>query len=282
MNENYKIYPYPVLWNNNDDYVDSYFNVNVDIKKEIGTIRIDVIFDLNNSDLKKMILNENAEYLIRVSSYSFYRTIKTTKNDVFSFYLKDKDLLDKVYFNFFIVAKTNLKSYYNKNFNKDYEETKFDIEKGSILAIGESIYFNINSKKENLSKTPSIFTVYKKETDEETPLEIELNDHKISIGLNKQDYEYYIMHSSNSLNILNSIIILPALIFIFERLKEDFNSYSDYRWFDSIKNLFEKNKQPFNEEFLLNKTSLELSQKVMLYPISKSLSNINELTNDEE
>ena len=76
--------------------------------------------------------------------------------------------------------------------------------------------------------------IYKKETNEQLPVEIELNDNKIRIGLNIEDYQnYYLTVHSNS-DVINAFLIYPVLIYTFERLKESFDEYSDYRWFKAL------------------------------------------------
>lgn len=49
-----------------------------------------------------------------------------------------------------------------------------------------------------------------------------MNSDKIRIALNKPDYINYhqLSQNSNNINIINSVIIFPALIFIFEQLKK--------------------------------------------------------------
>ncbi len=66
MEIKHKLYPYPVLWELNDDYNKSSFHANITAANKYKQTKIVADFDLNNEDLKKYILNGEAEYLIHI------------------------------------------------------------------------------------------------------------------------------------------------------------------------------------------------------------------------
>lgn len=170
----------------------------------------------------------------------------------------------------------------NYDFNDDYQGRKFNLQKGAILAIANQYNFKIDKEKEDLSQVPSIFTIYKKETTDETEAEIELYANKIRIGLNICDYENYNIGVQRTPDIINSFIILPALTYAFEQIKANYDDFKEYRWFRAIEKIFKKYSMTFNEDLLNTKSSFELAQKVMRCPISKSLKHIVEIDNDGE
>ena len=170
--------------------------------------------------------------------------------------------------------------YKNSNFNEDYSGESFNLKKGNIIAIADSYRFDIEKNDDNLEKVSSIFSICQKETVEQTGMTVDMNSEKIRIALNKTDYINYhqLSQNSNNINIINSIIIFPALIFIFEQLKKDFdeNDFVDYKWFRALRKIFEKNNQSLNKDLLENELSIDLAQKILNYPIERAFNSLKD------
>lgn len=272
-----RLYPHPVLRENNDDYINSSFEMDLSYERDIKRLKLNISFKLNNKTLEKMILDEKAQYVIHIECpKTSYRRIITTTEKILSENLKDENILGKIQVTSFIVVKENILDYENESFNSDYFGMKFNLEKGTILAIGDSYKIDVDKEKESLGNVPSIFTICKKMTTDETGINIEYNMNKIRIDLNIFDYERYtqLVSSSNQfIDIINCSLIFPTLIYVFEKLKNEFDEIeeSDYRWFKALKNIFEKYGYRFNQELFENETSLQLAQKILDFPFSKSL-----------
>lgn len=272
-----RLYPHPVLRENNDDYINSSFEIDLSYERDIKRLKLNISFKLNNKTLEKMILDEKAQYVIHIECpKTSYRRITTTIEKSLSENLKDENILGKIQVTSFIVAKESILNYENESFNSDYFGMKFNLEKGTILAIGDSYKIDVDKEKESLGNVPSIFTICKKMTTDETGINIEYNMNKIRIDLNISDYERYtqLVSSSNQfIDIINCSLIFPTLIYVFEKLKNEFDEIeeSDYRWFKALKNIFEKYGYRFNQELFENETSLQLAQKILDFPFSKSL-----------
>ena len=84
--------------------------------------------------------------------------------------------------------------------------------------------------------------------------------------------------NSNNINIINSVIIFPALIFIFEQLKKDFddNDFDDYKWFRALGKIFEKNNLSLNKELLENQLSIDLAQRILNYPVERAFNSLKD------
>lgn len=272
-----RLYPHPVLRENNDDYINSSFEMDLSYERDIKRLKLNISFKLNNKTLEKMILDEKAQYVIHIECpKTSYRRIITTTEKSLSENLKDENILGKIQVTSFIVAKESILNYENESFNSDYFGMKFNLEKGTILAIGDSYKIDVDKEKESLGNVPSIFTICKKMTTDETGINIEYNMNKIRIDLNISDYERYtqLVSSSNQfIDIINCSLIFPTLIYVFEKLKNEFDEIeeSEYRWFKALKNIFEKYGYRFNQELFENETSLQLAQKILDFPFSKSL-----------
>ena len=74
------------------------------------------------------------------------------------------------------------------------------------------------------------------------------------------------------LPVLHSMLIVPTLIFTFERLKsEGISEYEDLRWYKSIERALKKHNLTLDAELLENTPSFELAQKSLDLPIDRAL-----------
>lgn len=285
MEIKYKLYPYPVLWDKNDDYKKpSKFSVEVDPKEDFKNIKLKINFLLKDKEIEKLIKENKAEYVVHIEgSSTYFREIISTKETEINYDLKDRDILGRLQVNFFILAKQDIKDYRNDNFNEDYSSETFNLKKGNIIAIADGYRFDIEKNDDELGKISLIFSICKKETVEQTGMTIDMGYEKIRIGLNITDYVNYsqLSQNPNKVDSANSVIIFPALIYIFEQLKKDFNEtdYTEYKWFRALENIFKKSGQKLNKELLENEISIDLAQRVLNYPIERAF---NSLTNEDE
>ena len=282
MEIKYRLYPYPVLWDKNDDYKKpSKFLAEVEAKENFKNIKLKINFLLKDKEIEKLIKENKAEYVIHIEAPStYFRELISTRETEINYDLKDNDILGRLQMSFFILAKEDILDYKNSNFNEDYSGESFNLKKGNIIAIADSYRFDIEKNDDNLEKVSSIFSICQKETVEQTGMTVDMNSEKIRIALNKTDYINYhqLSQNSNNINIINSIIIFPALIFIFEQLKKDFdeNDFVDYKWFRALRKIFEKNNQSLNKDLLENELSIDLAQKILNYPIERAFNSLKD------
>ena len=282
MEIKYRLYPYPVLWDKNDDYKKpSKFLAEVEAKENFKNIKLKINFLLKDKEIENLIKENKAEYVVHIEATStYFRELISTREAEINYDLKDNDILGRLQMSFFILAKEDILDYKNSNFNEDYSGESFNLKKGNIIAIADSYRFDIEKNDDNLEKVSSIFSICQKETVEQTGMTVDMNNEKIRIALNKTDYINYhqLSQNSNNINIINSIIIFPALIFIFEQLKKDFdeNDFADYKWFRALEKIFEKNKQNLNKELLENQLSIDLAQRILNYPIERAFNSLKD------
>ena len=289
MEIKYKLYPYPVLWDKNDDYKKpSKFSVEVEPKEDFKNIKLKINFLLKDKEIEKLIKENKAEYVVHIEgSSTYFREIISTKETEINYVLKDRDILGRLQVNFFILARQDIKNYKNDNFNDDYSSETFNLKKGNIIAIADGYRFDIEKNDDELGKISSIFSICKKETVEQTGMTIDMGYEKIRIGLNITDYVNYsqLSQNPNKVESVNSVIIFPALIYIFEQLKKDFNEtdYTEYKWFRALENIFKKNGEDLNKGLLENEISIDLAQRVLNYPIERAFNSlIHEDEGDDE
>lgn len=287
MEIKYKLYPYPVLWSLNDDYNNSSFTVDISARNEYKKTTITAEFDLNNSDLKKYISNGEAEYLIHIEcSLTAFRQVVASIDNQIKITIDETQLNGKISICPFIVAKKDIPNYTNSDFNQDYFGASFNVEKGAVLAVAEQVDFNLTKDYDELANLPSIFMICKKDTSDPIPMEVELDSEKIRINLNALDFKNYqiMCNMNNLLPVMHAGMILPALVFVFEKLRNDLNDYEEYRWFSGIRAALKKVNITLDEDTLNSRTSIELAQILLALPVSNSLSAIvsNEYSEDDD
>lgn len=278
MDIRYKLFPYPVLSSFSDDYINCRFVTEVRAVRDIK----DIVFYLNilmdNAELQSLIEAGKAEYVFHIEcSQTSYRSIVRTVEFENIKRIPESKLNGKVTICSFIVAKEYLKNYTNSLFNCDYGNMSFNIERGSILAIGGQTNIEIIKETEELSKIPSIFSIIRLDTDENIGMKFELGRDKITIQLPNETFYNY----KNSINmpafqpVLHSMLIMPALIYVFETLKcAGIEEYETYRWFKGIERILKKSDIDLNADTLENNPSYELAQKLLDLPIDRALKSL--------
>lgn len=289
MDIRYKLFPYPVLSPFSDDYVSSGFIAEVQVVRDIKEIVFHLNVLMDDGQLQRLIEEEKAEYVFHIEcSQTSYRTILSTKDTENIKRIAESELNGKVSVCSFIVAKENLKNYTNENFNQDYGKAAFTIEKGSVLAIGGQTNVEITKEVEELTKIPSIFSILRRDTDDSIGMQIDINGDKIKLWLSNE--EFYNYASATNMPafqpVLHSILVLPALIYTFETLKnagvEGIDEYGSYRWFKAIERILNKSEIGFNAETLENITSYELAQKILDLPVNRALASLTSIGMEDE
>ncbi|MBR3070822.1 MULTISPECIES: hypothetical protein [Fibrobacteraceae] len=272
-----RLYPYPVLSADTDDYIDSEFSFTVVPQKQLTEVSLDITISLNNAELQSRIDNDDAVILIHIecSKTSFRKAIKTT--DMHKVLLiSNKRLNGNVSICLFVVAAKDLVDYSNGKFNEDYEGMSFNIEKGNILAIGGQRILQVTKEAEELSKIPSIFTICRAMSDnEDEGMQIDLDRDKIVITLCDDAFKNYklLCNSTSKLPIFHAMVIIPALIYALESIRKDgINAYEGRRWFKSIRRTLERSDIKLDKDTLEMKPSYYLAQKMMESPVNKAFS----------
>lgn len=244
MDIRHRLYPYPVLSDTTDDYVNSSYSMDLEISKGIRELCFKISLKLDNKQIQQMIYEGLAEYVIHIEcSYTAYRTVIKTDDTTIEKSIPDHKLNGTVAVCAFIVAKTNLPAYYNSCFNEDYDGMSFHLHRGNIIAIGGQTNIKVTKEVEELSKIPSIFTICRNAEDIDDSMKIEITGEKIVIVLCNKSFGNYKMLTGmpQMLPVLHSMLIVPTLIFTFERLKSEGTSeYEDLRWYKSIERALKK------------------------------------------
>lgn len=281
MNITNRLFAYPVLSDEKDDYIKSLFNVDFEQAMQ-GVNSLKLIFDIamNCPELEQLILNGQAEYVIHLecSTTAFREVLRSVSK-----HIEHTIPIGRVNGSFdavaFVILKKNASNFYCTDWVDDYSGITFSLFPGSILAYQNLQSLDITKDYEEFTNAGSIFTIYKRITEDDRPAEINLDSSKIRIGLGTKDYDIYAIYATKTelQALFHSMLILPALVYVFEELKQEGGeeTYHNKEWFIALENAYSKRGIVFMEEVLYaEKTSYQLAQEAMELPLSKAFDQI--------
>ena len=156
----HKMYPYPVLAEFLDDYINSKFEVTAEIVTHGYDQRLYFNVTLKNEGLQQLIREGKAYYVYHLEcSQTGFRKAITTQEKISDIIISHKEVCGKLQICPFIVAATDIKNYTNTAFHPDYEGLPFSIEAGCVLAIASPREIIITKEIDDLAKIPSIFSI---------------------------------------------------------------------------------------------------------------------------
>lgn len=272
---------YPVLSEEKDDYEKSIFNVEFEHKMEgVNSLKMSFSIAMNCLELEQLISNGYAEYVIHLEcSNTAYREIITGISKHCEHVIPIERVNGTLEVVAFIILKKPLNSFSCSDWNEDYNGMSFNLLQGSILAYQNLSELDITKDFEEFTNANSIFRVYRRVTDEDKPADINLESSKIKIGLGSSDYDTYTLYSQKSelQHIINSMLILPVLVYVFEELKQEggYDAYHHREWYIALDKAYSKRGIVFMDELMnTDKTSFQLAQEAMELPLSKAFEQI--------
>ena len=277
-----RLYSHPVLSTMYDDYKNSVFKVTVKAYKKVRSMTIDINVELTNDKLNELIEKEIAKIVCHLecpkTKLRYTKDLNIGDNKI---EINNANLNDQLQIITFVVANKDIDNYYSSDFNDDFQDNKFYIEYGSVLAISNQIEIPIEKDIYDLSKVPSIVSIvpYASETDHK--IYIDMDSDKIMVRLQKNDYTNYSgvgKGKSKFTPILHSMLIIPALTYVFDVLKSDsetFYSYENKRWFKALDKRFNGMNKTFNYDDLKQQDSFTMAQEILEVPICEALEKLN-------
>ncbi|WP_312702454.1 hypothetical protein [Sedimentibacter sp.] len=284
MNITKRLFTYPVLSEEKDDYNLSVFDVDLQYRMSaVNNLQLEFNLTLDNEDLRNLITAGKAEYVIHIEcSNTAFRTTLHSITEQSSIDIPVGRISGKLEVIALIISKENINHFTNLDWNNDYTGVSFDLSKGSILGYKNLQTLDILKNYEELTNASSIFMIYKRLTTEEKPIDVNIDSPQIKIGLGTQEYETYahFCKKAQFQPILNSMLIFPALVYVFEELRQEtgIEANQGKAWYISLSKAYEKRGINFIDEINDElKTSIQLAQEAMELPISKALSMFTEL-----
>jgi len=282
-----KMFPYPMLWSETDDYLNSYFRFEyTGYRKQGAKIIFECFVELNDKYIVDLINSNKAKMFLHIeNSKTKFRDKVSIDIGNNEFSIDSYKINGKIEF-CPVVVLINDMDYSNDNFNTHFKNMNFKLPEGTIIAIGDAYTEVIEKETTDISKLKSIISVIRHEDDSFKGFDVSCDrKEKIYVKLPEKLYLSYskISLKNDSKNTIFSMIIIPAIEYSLNYLKEnirndyDLEEYADYRWYQVLmKKIIELYKlKKIDLDFISNMQVLEIAQKIMDYPLEEALKEIN-------
>lgn len=281
-----RLFPYPVLCEDTDDYIEGEFYVDAKLVEQ-GENDILVQFDmhLNNMGLRNLINTGKAEYVIHIEcSNTAFRTVIRTFSDTEQYRIMNSRVNGDINLLGMIVSKVKIGHYTNPTLNVDYEDITLNLDKASILAYDNMNPIHIAKNYEELAEKDSIFSVVKQmrmDQNEHNAIKFKLDSDKIKILVDDDLYNSYITYKGNSAMqpMMSSLLVMPALTFMMEVLRaEGVDDYTADYWFIKMEKYYALHGKSFIDDVIYGDDMIsEVIQEMLQLPIGKTLLSIPEI-----
>jgi len=270
---NNRNYPHPVL-GIGDDFING--NLNVDLKVSSNGVQIEIIpiFVLSNADLNEFIATGTATYISHIYCRgTLYREVfKTQKSLSEPIMIPAQKLNGEVEIDFFICASRKVDKYKSRDFNPDYGNTEFEIDRGDVFAYAGKGKFYANKSPEELKSISALMNIDCSNKNKE-PMYLDYSGEKITLMLSIEDYSNYKLIKGNPQyhGVILSSLVLPALIEALYFLEDETSKdYEVHAWYKALKEYKDKTKK--------YPDPLRMAQNIIDNPINKCF---EQLTIDE-
>lgn len=266
--------PYPILYKYNNDYKSSVFDVDIMAEMDFRTVKIQTEFKLTNEEILTLIAEEKACYLLHVECPSTsYRVVYESFKPRIDVALTHDNIRDVVEVCSFIVLKEDIQNYKNENFNRDYEGYTFNLDAGLRIAVGDAKKFMIKTETDDLENLPSIIRVSKNEEGSGDLMSVETwASDVIHVRLSPQYFDLYCsMGKSQYKNSIISMIFLPAILTVLNKMKYEEEEHADKKWYQVIASLLEENNIHIEELDTPSQPTLTVAQKILSFPVGRGL-----------
>jgi hypothetical protein len=234
---NDRLFPYPLLKKDNENFITSKFEINTEYRHNQKEYEFLLKVNLDEKNLLNLIDKGDVSLMCHLEcSKTKFRSIQKLKLGDNNFKINVSFLEGRLQLYGFIIAEKDIEKYYSKDFDSEYEGNSFFIEKGSILGVSEIPPIIIENRKENISNLPSIFDIMLDKENE--VMRVGLTQDRIKISLPLEQYKIRNANKTNfhSRNIMNSMIVFPALVFVLNELSKanSITEHGNLRWFAVI------------------------------------------------
>lgn len=235
MKTTYRDYPHPVLSFFNDDYKDKDFTSSITPINNNNTIDLIIDFNLNCNTLQTLLDNNQAEYLIHIECRrTRFRNAYNTTDSNYKISIEESLINGQLEIVTSIISKNNIDDFTSIEFHDDFKDNSFKIETGDVLAIAMDQVINIKKQDNELKKSSSLFNITLSDSDD--PLTWFIDNDSILVKLPKNSFDRYrnLISSTQSQNILTSIIVAPVLTEILTLLKNDADCFDSVEFIDIL------------------------------------------------
>lgn len=276
MNNNYiKSFAYPVLGNGDD------INQPLPVDSVIKSIKIvnedffvEVSMNHGNKDIDDLISQGLACYACEVSCpRTRLKGIFKSKESTLNFYLRRKELAQRVEVKPLVVVVEDISGYKNTYQHEDYGNVSFDMEIGDYLVIFPSFHFNVDITDVQLYSAGSILKIFEKKDSKRPWADIEGDF--IRLYVPSSIYKKFIKLAGNRNydDLFHASLALPFLTQAIYNYDESIHGV--YQWANVLKDRISKDPELRGYNINDKSNALNLAQILLKDPIERMMDNLS-------
>lgn len=265
-------YPYPVV-GNRDDVPGAAFQAALEMTTDRQAVYIDTLIKCSSKTINDLVKKGDACFVVHIEcSNTLYRKAFEFTEENHRLQIPSDNLNDAVEINIFTRAKKNLSGYRVDKAHADYGSVSFSVEKGDIIAVGESHVFYIESPFDALSPIGSIMQITETHKDGDQPMQVQYSGQKILIELSKKDFDDYkrLKGVDGVSTALTMSIVLPVLVDAIHLLQAS-EGDDDLRWVRSLRRRIESVGMKKDGD------PLEIAQRILELPLKRTFASARRL-----
>ncbi len=270
-----RLFPYPVLCGETDDYLSTTeFVIEPVVSDHIYELVLQYDFDVKCDSLETLLRKGEAEYVLHIEcSYTSFRIALRSKTPHVEYRLPKSRVNGEINLVAMIVSCVDVDQYDSSELNEDYNGEKISFKKGSILAYQNLPAIYVTKKTESLTNSESFFSVIKQSSLdplEVKPLTFNLHNDKIQIMVDEKTYEAFIRYQ-HSYHIAMSLLLLPALTFMITEVYDNPDLYMRFQWYQRLDKFYRtQGKDFFNDIISKDDHPINIAQEMLQNPVSKA------------
>lgn len=274
---------YPVLSVEDDDYIDSIFDAEVEKREDFGKIIIKANFILKNEGLYNLINSGYAKFVLHVECPTMSeRLIYYSDTESVEAAINMDDLDDNIEISTFIVVIKDIFGYSNVKFNYDYGGATFNLKKGNILAIGPNYTLKIDRSNKSYQKLPDILQIVEDDKSK-GEFTVDCSRDVIYVYVNKSEKNSYINKGKRFKNSVLSMIMVPVMVNVLCCMQKD-KGLKENAWYKIVNAELERNNIDIdNLEMNGGENSIFVAaQKIFKVPLEKGLDEVGFVEEEDE
>lgn len=270
-----RLFPYPVLCGDTDDYnAGTEFSLELNNSETTHELIINIDYMVKCRAIETLVRLGQAAFVLHIecSSTSYRIALKSDVPHVDCRIPKSR-VSGEISLVAMIVAKTDIENYSSEDLNEDYSEELVSFKKASILAYQNLPPIYVSKKTEELARNESFVTIIKQtslDPEEIRPLVFNLHSDKIQVMADQKTYDAFIRYQQTR-TIAMAMIVLPALTFMVTEVRDDPESYERYKWFQQIDKFYRRLGRSFVADILQNDDNpVNIAQEMLQNPVSNA------------
>lgn len=264
--------PYPVL-SVDDDFKTPLKPDSTEMTFEEGIkeLLFHVKLSMDNEIIKQLIKENKAVYSCEYfCSTTNLRMCKTYREPEFSLTIPYSEVSGNIDFNFSIILSQNINGYKN-DFNEDYEDYDFNLEKGDWLAIFPSAFYNVDINLDKIKCIGQIMQI--RSTKDQEFVQYDISGNTIYIMLPENLYDMYKKNIKGHKEIVHSSFTLNALTYALMHI--DKPEYQTKKWATALR--LRIDNEPELSKYNLRDSAdiVTLAQEIFANPYKRLFYKIN-------